>query len=314
MVSKDAYYPFGMRIAGLSQTVDDPDPRYKYNGKELDEEKGLNWLAYGARYYDPEIGRWHVVDPAGEFWSVYLYVANNPVNFIDPDGMFMSPIYSWDGTFLGTDDQGLQGDAIVMNSEDFFQGMSHDQAMAVGFVVTRDILDLFPFHDHFLSLPGRPDYDGLITLDEANEWYHNGNGGPLYADISKINFLSSGLSVQDFPNGGVLAVNFFDAFNHQRDALWRPAGDLNVARVYGTLTLTLKDRATGAVDIQRIDNNGTIDRYDFHIYLLRVIRNNQQLFTDPQPFRIIGYGEGIIHTQRVPFPTGIPIKPLRTVP
>jgi hypothetical protein len=41
MVSKDAYYPFGMRITGLSQTVDDPDPRYKYNGKELDEEKGL---------------------------------------------------------------------------------------------------------------------------------------------------------------------------------------------------------------------------------------------------------------------------------
>jgi hypothetical protein len=49
MVSKDAYYPFGIRIAGLSETVDDPDPRYKYNGKELDEEKGLNWLAYGAR-------------------------------------------------------------------------------------------------------------------------------------------------------------------------------------------------------------------------------------------------------------------------
>jgi uncharacterized protein RhaS with RHS repeats len=47
MVSKDAYYPFGMRIAGLSQAVDDPDPRYKYNGKELDEEKGLDWLAYG---------------------------------------------------------------------------------------------------------------------------------------------------------------------------------------------------------------------------------------------------------------------------
>jgi RHS repeat-associated protein len=66
MVSKDAYYPFGMRIAGLSQTVDDPDPRYKYNGKELDEEKGLDWLAYGARYYDPEIGRWHVVDPVDQ--------------------------------------------------------------------------------------------------------------------------------------------------------------------------------------------------------------------------------------------------------
>jgi RHS repeat-associated protein len=82
-----------MRIAGLSQTVDDPDPRYKYNGKELDEEKGLNWLAYGARYYDPEIGRWHVVDPAGEFNSAYLYAANKPTAVVDPDGMriFLSP-------------------------------------------------------------------------------------------------------------------------------------------------------------------------------------------------------------------------------
>jgi RHS repeat-associated protein len=86
MVSKDAYYPFGMRIAGLSQTVDDPDPRYKYNGKELDEEKGLNWLAYGARYYDPEIGRWHVVDPVDQFWSGYLGIGNNPILYVDPDG------------------------------------------------------------------------------------------------------------------------------------------------------------------------------------------------------------------------------------
>jgi RHS repeat-associated protein len=87
MVSKDAYYPFGMRIEGLSQTVDDPDPRYKYNGKELDEEKGLNWLAYGARYYDPEIGRWHVVDPADQFWSGYTYGPNSPSNGTDYFGM-----------------------------------------------------------------------------------------------------------------------------------------------------------------------------------------------------------------------------------
>jgi RHS repeat-associated protein len=93
MVSKDVYYPFGMRIEGLSQTVDDPDPRYKYNGKELDEEKGLNWLAYGARYYDSEIGRWHVVDPAGEFWSVYLYVANNPLRYTDFNGMFADDFF-----------------------------------------------------------------------------------------------------------------------------------------------------------------------------------------------------------------------------
>jgi RHS repeat-associated protein len=86
MVSKDAYYPFGMRIAGLSQTVDDPDPRYKYNGKELDEEKGLDWLAYGARYYDPEIGRWHVVDPKLVEFSPYNYGINDPIQYVDPNG------------------------------------------------------------------------------------------------------------------------------------------------------------------------------------------------------------------------------------
>jgi uncharacterized protein RhaS with RHS repeats len=52
----------------------------------LDEEHGLNWLAYGARYYDPEIGRWNVVDPADQYWSKYLGMGNTPMNGIDYDG------------------------------------------------------------------------------------------------------------------------------------------------------------------------------------------------------------------------------------
>ena len=79
------YYPFG----GMFATTGNVQP-YKYNGKELDTRKGLNWYDYGARYYDPALGRWHVKDPMQEKrigLSPYCYTSNNPVNRIDPNGM-----------------------------------------------------------------------------------------------------------------------------------------------------------------------------------------------------------------------------------
>lgn len=87
----NSYYPFGMNIKGLSQNSTDTykPNEYLYNGKMMQDEMGLNWLDYGARFYDPVLGRWHSVDPLAEkyrYMSPYNYVGNNPIRAIDFDG------------------------------------------------------------------------------------------------------------------------------------------------------------------------------------------------------------------------------------
>jgi RHS repeat-associated protein len=80
---------------------------YQYNGKELNDDYGLNWNDYGARWYDASIGRWNAVDPLAErysSWSGYNYVLGNPLKYIDPDGMRVDDIYvNENGEFLGRD-------------------------------------------------------------------------------------------------------------------------------------------------------------------------------------------------------------------
>jgi len=77
---------------------------FKYNGKEFDTMHGLNQYDYHARQYDAPSGRFTTVDPLAEkYYSIspYAYCANNPINYIDPDGKqygFPSPnTTSWQG-------------------------------------------------------------------------------------------------------------------------------------------------------------------------------------------------------------------------
>jgi RHS repeat-associated protein len=92
LLQENHYYPFGLPMEGAS-TINPPN-KYTYNGKELNGDFGLEWLDYGARWYDASVGRWWSVDPLAEKygrWSPYCYAVDNPVRFIDPDGMGIEP-------------------------------------------------------------------------------------------------------------------------------------------------------------------------------------------------------------------------------
>jgi RHS repeat-associated protein len=93
ILQENHYYSFGLAFEGawLQNDSGVRDNAYTYNGKELNSDFGLGWIDYGARWYDASIGKWGTVDPLSEdapAWTPYRYAFNNPLTYVDPDGLF----------------------------------------------------------------------------------------------------------------------------------------------------------------------------------------------------------------------------------
>ncbi len=88
IISYEEYYPFGTTsYSEVDANREVPKRRYRYTGKERDEESGLYY--HGARYYIPWLCRWSQCDPIGikDGLNIYAYCSNNPVMLQDLSGM-----------------------------------------------------------------------------------------------------------------------------------------------------------------------------------------------------------------------------------
>ena len=299
------YYPFGLNYANAGSNLQP----YKYNGKELDSKNGLNWYDYGARHYDAALGRWHVVDPLAEKYystSPYAYCLNNPVKYVDPTGMLASPIYDENGNFLGTDDEGLQGSAIVMDKSKFKQGMSHEEAQKynLGYDGLVDENAKVNLLQNFNSLPDRPDYDGFVTIDEGIAWakaHPNALNNPTSENSLYINtaFMDFGeLSVNDI---GIrnLGKNYKTNLYTLNNTLKSITDEKLRASVYalGRINIILHNPITGAVSV--VNDDATDYDWNKGGGIMRSIAIQLERWrtglNDSHGFRAIYYGRGYLN-------------------
>lgn len=88
VIQNQDYYPFGLTFNNYSRE-NSLNNQYQYNRKELQDELDLGWLDYGSRMYQPDLGRWGVIDRSAERYyqiTPYSYTFSNPIKFVDPDG------------------------------------------------------------------------------------------------------------------------------------------------------------------------------------------------------------------------------------
>jgi len=84
-----------------------------YNSNELMDEQNLSVYDYGARNYDPQLGKWWQVDPVHEFNSPYVYCTNNPICAVDEDGAILTWVINLYGQTLLYDDGKYLGQVIL---------------------------------------------------------------------------------------------------------------------------------------------------------------------------------------------------------
>ena len=154
--------------------------------RHIDNVHGLNTYDYGARQHDPILGRWDRIDPLCEKYystSPYVYCANNPVRFIDPDGRATGNYITSDGQLIGNDGIDDKNVYVLKTSEKSFDsygnapvaGISSKEAKKI--IKEKDISN----PDNFVKLDGSKETRSAVIAKIGDD----GTGGTSDANNSE---------------------------------------------------------------------------------------------------------------------------------
>jgi len=154
-----AYEPFGSLVHEVGATE---EHKHRFTGKPID---GTGLYYYGARFYDPELGRFVSMDPAKDGLNWYVYAHNNPLKYVDPTGMWGSDVHNRDDEKrIGTYYWALQA-GMDFSSADVLAKRTYD---VDGGLFTNPILPILGQKYHFnTNSTGRD--SRLITAEKELE-------------------------------------------------------------------------------------------------------------------------------------------------
>ena len=195
VVERNGYYPFGSETALGSSYPKLLDNRMKFNGKEVQTTGNLGLLDYGARMYDPAIGRWTAQDPLSEkyySYSPYGYCVNSPSNTIDVEGnlvifingLFFNPIEAGTPKYWGDFDDNVMAKFNDHNS------LYLDGSIGGIFNLKMNLLSAMRFHAGY--------YNGAMSAQQIFENLTRDSNGNIVESIKIITHSMGGVYSKGF--------------------------------------------------------------------------------------------------------------------